>query len=193
MVLNALRRVAATEDFDAHIAQMESGLGDFEKSRPFILTTMLETSLLLKPGTRLVEILVDSLLAARRPYGDLLLWPEKAEPLLITPTPSVAHTARAVRVLASVQAIRPSDQVQEALEQAMAWLLEQRDLHNAYEATERPVTRARDGAHPALHGGVGGEGPGLGGRAGRAPHGEQRAGPDLEQLRRRHRGPVGLG
>ena len=69
----------------------------------------------------------------------VLLWPEKAEPLLIAPDPSVAHTARAVRVLAGVQAIQPSSQVQEALEQATAWLIEQRDLHNAYEVTERPV------------------------------------------------------
>jgi hypothetical protein len=118
---------------------MERGLGDFEKSRPFILTTILETSLLLVPGSKLVEVLIDNLLAARRPYGDLLLWPEKAEPLLIAPNPSVAHTARAVRVLAGVQAIRPSGPVQEALEQATAWLTEPRDLHNAYEATERPV------------------------------------------------------
>jgi hypothetical protein len=118
---------------------MERGLGDFEKSRTFILTTILETSLLLEPGSRLVEVLIDNLLAARRPYGDLLLWPEKAEPLLIAPNPSVAHTARAVRVLASAQAIRPSGQVQDALEQATAWLAEQRDLHNAYEVTERPV------------------------------------------------------
>lgn len=146
-VLNALRRIAATEDFDAHIAQMERGLGEFEKARPFILTTMLETSLLIKPGTRLVEILVDSLLAARRPYGDVLLWPEKAEPLLITPAPSVAHTARAVWVLAGVQVIQPSSQVQEALEQAVAWLVEQRDLHNAYEATERPVNGGLELVH----------------------------------------------
>ena len=137
--LNALRRIAAFEDFDVHVAQMERGLGDFEKSRPFILTTILETSLLLEPGSRLVEVLIDNLLAARRPYGDLLLWPEKAEPLLIAPNPSVAHTARAVRVLAGAQAIRPSGPVQEALDQATAWLTEQRDLHNAYEATERPV------------------------------------------------------
>jgi len=146
-VLNALRRIAATEDFDAHIAQMERGLGDFEKARPFILTTMLETTLLIKPGTRLVEILVDSLLAARRPYGDALLWPEKAEPLLITPAPSVAHTARAAWVLASVQAIRPSSQVREALEQAVAWLVGQHDLHNAYEATERPVNGGLELVH----------------------------------------------
>ncbi|HSO94102.1 MAG TPA: XRE family transcriptional regulator, partial [Candidatus Dormibacteraeota bacterium] len=144
-VLSALRRVDVTADFGAHAAQLENGLGDFEKSRPFILTAILETSLLLEPGARLVEVLVDSLLAARRPYGDLLLWPEKAEPLLIDPNPSVAHTARAVRVLASVQAIRPSGQVQEALQQATTWLIEQRDLHNAYEATERPVNGGLEG------------------------------------------------
>jgi hypothetical protein len=144
-VLNALRRIAVTEDFGTHIALMESGLGDFEKYRPFILTTMLEASLLLEPGTKLMEILIDSLLAARRPHGDQLLWQEKAAPLLIEPAPSVAHTARAIRVLANVQAIRPASQVQEALEQAVAWLIDQHDLHNAYEVIERPVD---DGLEP---------------------------------------------
>lgn len=138
-VLNALRRIAATEDFDAHMAQMERDLGDFEKCRPFILATMLETSLLLNPRTALVETLVGSLLAARRPHGDLLLWPEKAEPFRSAPAPSVAHTARAVRVLANVQAIRPADPVREALEQAVAWLIDQPDLHNAYEVVEREL------------------------------------------------------
>jgi len=151
-VLNALRRIAATENFDTHIAQMEKGLGDFEKFRPFILTTMLETSMLLRPGTTLVETLVDNLLAARRPYEDLLLWPEKAEPLLITPVPSVAHTARAVRILAAVQAAQLLSEVQqaqlrEALEQAVAWLIEQRDLHNAYEVIERPVDGGLEPVH----------------------------------------------
>jgi hypothetical protein len=145
--LNALRRIAVTEDFDAHIALMETGLGDFEKYRPFILTTMLEASLLLEPGTRLMEVLIDSLLAARRPYGDHLLWPEKAEPLLIDPAPSVAHTARAVRVLANVQTIRPTSQVQEALEQAATWLIEQHELHNAYEVIERPVNGGLEPVH----------------------------------------------
>lgn len=138
-VLSALRRIAATEDFNAHIHEMERELGDFEKSRPFILTTMLETSMLLDPTADLIEVLVDSLLAARWPYGDVLLWPEKAEPLLVDPAPSVAHTARAVRVLANVEAMRSSWQVREALDQAVAWLIEQRDLHNAYEVIERPV------------------------------------------------------
>ena len=193
-VLNALRRTAAAEDFGVHIAQMEKDLGDFEKCRPFILTTMLETSLLLKSETKLTETLIDSLLAARRPYGDHLLWPEKAEPLLIDPDPSVAHTARAVRVLANVQSIRPSSQVQESLDQAVAWLTEQSDLRNAYEVIERPVDGAlRAGPRPPLHGRLGGEGAGVGGPAGRAPLGEQRGCADLEQLRWRYRGPVGVG
>jgi hypothetical protein len=146
-VVNALRRVAASENFDAHRTQMERDLGDFEKCRPFILATMLETSLLLDPGTGLVETLVDSLLAARRPYGELLLWPEKAEPFLSAPAPSVAHTARAVRVLASVQAIQPSSQVQETLEQAVTWLIDQRDLHHAAESIERELNDQAEVVH----------------------------------------------
>ena len=141
VVLNALLRIAVTDGFDVHVAQMERDLGDFENYRPFILTIMLETSLLLKSAPRLVETLVDNLLATRRPYEDLLLWPEKTEALLIAPAPSVAHTARAVRVLASVQQVRPSSPVQEALEQAVAWLVGQPDpeLHNAYEVIERSI------------------------------------------------------
>jgi transcriptional regulator with XRE-family HTH domain len=141
-VLNALCRIDATDGFDDHRAEMERDLGDFEKFRPFILTIMLETSLLLRSGTKLVDTLVESLLATRRPYGDLLLWPEKAEPSRVDPQPSVAHTARALRALASAQAIRPSSAAQKAVEQAAAWLIEQPDLHNAYEVNDRS-TEAR--------------------------------------------------
>jgi hypothetical protein len=136
-VLNALCRVSAMDDFDIHVAEMERDLADFEKARPFILTMMLETVLLLKPEARLVATLADSLLAARRSYGEFLLWPEKADPLLTEPAPSVAHTARSVRALARVHAMRPARQLQEALEQAVAWLVEQRYLDNVYELIER--------------------------------------------------------
>lgn len=138
-VLNALRRVFATEDFKDHVARMESDLGAFENARPFILTMVLETSLLFDPRARIVSVLVDRLLAARRSYGNLRLWPEKADPEQIDPAPSVAHTARAVRALARVQAIRPAGQVQEALDQAVDWLTYQRDLSNSYESIERLV------------------------------------------------------
>jgi hypothetical protein len=139
VVVDALHRVTGTANFDAQFAMMERDLGDFEKCRPFILTTMLETSVQLRPEAKLTDTLIESLLAARRPYDELLLWPEKAEPLLIDPAPSVAHTARAVRALARTQAVRPSDQVQEALDQAAAWLAGRRHLRNAYEVVDRPL------------------------------------------------------
>ena len=76
-------------------------------------------------------------------YEDVLLWPEKAEPYLVNPAPSTAHTARAVRALARLQAVRPSDRVKEALEQAVAWLLEHGDLSHSSEVIDRPLTGDR--------------------------------------------------
>ena len=137
-VLETLRRIDGTAPLDDQLARMRSNIGDFERSRPYILTTILEASQRLAPDSELTASLVDDLLAARRPYGDLLLWPEKAEPLLISPDPSIAHTARAVRALALVQAARPSAQVQEALDQAAAWLAG-RDLGNVSEIIDRPT------------------------------------------------------
>jgi hypothetical protein len=134
-VLNALGRIAATENFDMHIARMEKGLTDFEKARPFILTTMLEASLLLKGGEGLVGVLVDSLLDARRPYGGRLVWSENSDRKLADP--SVAHTARAVRALADARAIRPDSKLAEAVDQAVDWLLKRSDLHNTDETVER--------------------------------------------------------
>ena len=45
------------------------------------------------------------------------------------------------------------------------------------------MATVRVGPYPALHGRLGGEGPGVGGRAGRAPRGQQRARPDLGSYR----------
>jgi hypothetical protein len=134
-VLNALGRIAATENFDMHIARMEMGLTDFEKARPFILTTMLEASLLLKGGEGLVGVLVDSLLTARRSYDGRLVWSENSDRKLAEA--SVAHTARAVRALADVRAVRPDSKLAEAMDQAVDWLLKRIDLHNTDEKVER--------------------------------------------------------
>ena len=120
------------------LARMKDNITDFERSRPYILTTILEASRRLAPDSDLTGSLVEDLLAARRPYGDVLLWPEKVEPLLISPDPSIAHTARAVRALAQVQVVRRTTQVQEALDQAAAWLVG-RDLGNVSEIIERPL------------------------------------------------------
>jgi len=136
-VLQALHRIDGAVQLCAQLDTMKSNLGEVERTRPYILTTMLETSRQLDPDSELTATLIRDLLDARRPYGDLLLWPEKVEPLLVSPAPSIAHTARAVRALAQIQ--RPAPEVRAALEQAAAWLAGQRDLGNVSEIIDRPL------------------------------------------------------
>lgn len=138
-VIDALHRVDGTADFAPQVAAMRDDLGDFEKSRPFILTTMLETSLRLRGAEELTRLLAESLLQARRPYGSRLLWPEKCEPLLIDLAPSLAHTARAVRALSRLQSASPGGPLRDAVEQGVSWLLEQSQFQNASDVVDRPV------------------------------------------------------
>ena len=93
------------------------------------------------PDGELTKALVEALLGVRQPAEGLLVWPEKAESHLVNPAPSTAHTARAVRALAKVAAVaaQPSDQVQDALDQAVVWLLEHGDLSHASEVIDRPL------------------------------------------------------
>jgi transcriptional regulator with XRE-family HTH domain len=140
-VLQALHRIDGTARLCAQLDTMKTNIGDVERSRPYILTTMLETSRQLDPDSELTADLIRDLLDARRPYGDLLLWPEKVEPFLASPAPSIAHTARAVRALAQVE--QPAPEVLAALEQAAAWLTGQRDLPNASENIDRPLEDGR--------------------------------------------------
>ena len=102
-VLDTLHRIDGTADFTPQLAAMKKELREFEKTRPFILTCLLEASVQLGRDPGLTQSLIEDLLAARRPYGSLLLWPEKAEPGLADPVASVAHTARAVRALAQAR------------------------------------------------------------------------------------------
>jgi transcriptional regulator with XRE-family HTH domain len=145
-VLQTLHRIDGTAQLCAQLDTMKTNIGDVERSRPYILTTMLETSRQLDPDSELTADLIRDLLDARRPYGDLLLWPEKVEPLLVSPAPSIAHTARAVRALAQVE--QPSPEVRAALEQAAAWLIGQRDLGNVSENIDRLL---EDGRLEALY------------------------------------------
>jgi hypothetical protein len=139
LVVDIFHRVSGTADFAAQVASMSHGLEEFERSRPFILTTMLEASLRLRGTDALTSQLVESLLAARRPYGARLLWPEKSEALLIDPAPSLAHTARAVRVLARLSQASPDEQLRDAVDQGVSWLLEQRHFLNSSDAVDRVI------------------------------------------------------
>lgn len=138
-VLDALHRIDSTATFDSELSSIAADLGDFERRRPFILSTVLETCIELQPDSALTTSLIDDLLAIRRPYDRGLLWSEKAEQSLISPAPSTVHTARAVCVLAQVQAVRPSAKVHEALEQAKDWLVSQHDIGNVSELIDREL------------------------------------------------------
>jgi len=139
LVTDTLHRVNGMAGFAPQAAAMLHGLGEFEKSRPFILTTMLEASLRLRDTGELTSLLAESLLEARRPYGTRLLWPEKSEALLIDPAPSLAHTARAVRVLARFQQASPGEQLRDAIDQGVSWLLEQRQFQNSSDVVDRLI------------------------------------------------------
>ena len=146
-VLDTLHRINGTADFTHQMAAVKKELGPFEKTRPFVLTCLLEASVRLGGDPELTRSLTTDLLNARRPYGSLLLWPEKSEEGLAAPEASIAHTARAVRALALTLALSPATQsteppeadVQAAVNHAAAWLAEQQDLSNASEIIDRQL------------------------------------------------------
>jgi len=152
-VLETLHRITGTANFDEELAAMKEGLGAFERTRTFVLTTMLEATVQLGSDPDLTRSLVKDLLTARRPYGSLLLWSEKAEKHLVSPAPSIAHTARAVRALVRAQAALTvaegpdalAAEAQEAAEHAAAWLADQQNLENVSELIDRQLG---DGVEP---------------------------------------------
>ncbi len=151
-VLGTLHQINGAADFAHQLAAVKGQIGGFERTRPFILTVLLEASVQLGLDPGLTGNLSQALLAARRPYGGILLWPEKAEEGRVAPDASIVHTARAVRTLALAQAALPpvlSDEtlaaeVDEAVTQAAAWLAAQQDLANATELIDREDPEAPD-------------------------------------------------
>jgi hypothetical protein len=146
-VLGTLQLINGTADFGEQFSVMKKGLGAFEKTRPLILSTVLETSAQLGYDSDLTRSLTEDLLAARQSFGSLQLWPEKSEEGRNVPIPSIAHTARAVHALTMARAARPRGQPREALEaeaeaaidMAAAWLAEQDDLGNVSEVVDRTL------------------------------------------------------
>jgi hypothetical protein len=144
-VLRTLHRLDGAADYSALIAMMKNGLTHFERTRPFILASVLEASAQIGIDAGLTDSLVTDLLAARRYYGDHLLWPEKAEDDLVAPVPSIVHTARAVCALAQVAWSRSREpgglelEIDAALADAVTWLAEQDDLGNVSEVIDRQL------------------------------------------------------
>lgn len=145
--LDTLHQIDGTADFADQFEAMKNGLGVFERTRPFILATVLETSARLGCDPDLTHSLVRELLDARQQSGNVLLWSEKYEENLVDPVPSVAHTARAVCALVQARKSQRSGhdleeldaEVESAVEQAAVWLAEQRDLANVSESIDRQL------------------------------------------------------
>jgi hypothetical protein len=145
-VLDTLHRVNGTADFIKRLAAVKRNIHQFERGRPFVLTCLLEASVQLGLDPGLTRDLSKDLLAARRPYGGIWLWPEKAEEGLAAEA-SIVHTARAIRALSLAQqapspAVWPkalAAEVQKAGTQAAAWLAAQPDLSNVSEIIDRQL------------------------------------------------------
>jgi hypothetical protein len=151
-VLDTLHRVDGTADFTAQLAQIKAQVGYFERTRPFVLTCLLEASVHLGLDAVFTRNLCQALLEARRPYDGIPLWPEKVEEGRVAPDASIVHTARAVRALALAQTARPpvlsderlTTEVQEAVTVGAAWLAAQQDLSNASEIIDRQDAESPD-------------------------------------------------
>jgi hypothetical protein len=144
-VMEALHAVDGTADLHLEFAAIERDLGAFERGRPYVLATVLESVLRVRPDSALVDRLVNELLASRSQYDQFWLWPEKVlDAGMAPPTASPVHTARAVRALALVQAVHPSTDVADAMSQGAAWLaLENPPLASVSEYLDRPVAADR--------------------------------------------------
>jgi DNA-binding XRE family transcriptional regulator len=122
-VLDALFRIGTTMPVDKALALTEGSLDEFSRTRPYLLSTVLQTVLRLRPDSRLAVGLIDDLLGTRLDFGGVLLWPEKVEPDLALPEPSAVHTARAVVALRAALVAHDRDDIRDAIEQAIGWLV----------------------------------------------------------------------
>jgi hypothetical protein len=141
-VLSVLHQVNGTAVFDAELDVLSASMEQpVERSRPYILATLLETSAQLGRRPELTNQIVAALLAARRQFHGWRLWSQRAEEGLVAPAPSVPHTARSVRALVLAlgssldDALRTS--VIEAIDEAAAWLAEGQNLEGTSELIER--------------------------------------------------------
>ncbi len=137
-VLEALHHADGTADLGAEISAMERTMEGFDRGRPYVLSTVLECLVQVVPDSEFTLDIAASLLATRAEDGQHLVWPEKViEGAPRAAAASVTHTARAVRALAQLQQVRPSAEVQAAIDEARDWLIAQSASENVSEMLER--------------------------------------------------------
>ncbi|MEC3980797.1 helix-turn-helix transcriptional regulator [Amycolatopsis sp. H20-H5] len=138
--VDALSRVGIGMSADEGLGYLESSLDAFSRTRPYLLSTVLQVATRLRPEAPLTTRLIDDLLATRLDFQGSLLWTEKNEEGLVAPEASVAHTARAVVALREVLHSRDDrHDVREAIDDATQWLIERTHPDDGmYEELIRP-------------------------------------------------------
>jgi transcriptional regulator with XRE-family HTH domain len=138
-VLDALFRMGTTMSVDKALSLTEQSLDEFSRTRPYLLSTVLQTVSRLRPDSALTVGLIDDLLRTRLDFDGTLLWPEKVEPGLALPEPSAVHTARAVVALREALPAHDRDDVRDAIELAVQWLVtKNRPDDGVFEELIRP-------------------------------------------------------
>ncbi|MFF1612619.1 helix-turn-helix transcriptional regulator [Amycolatopsis sp. NPDC058278] len=124
-VVDALFQASTILTAEEGLAHLERSLDDRTRTRPFLLSSALRTSVRLGPDAALTRRLTDDLLAARLDRNGVPLWGEKKEGALVAPEPSTVQTARAVVALRELlRSGRGSDEVSDAVEVGTRWLVE---------------------------------------------------------------------
>ncbi len=124
-VVGALFQASTILTAEAGLTYLERSLDDRTRTRPFLLSSALRTSVRLGPDAPLTRRLTDDLLAARLDFDGVPLWGEKKEEGLVAPEPSTAHTARAVVALRELlRSGHGSAEVSDAVEIGTRWLVE---------------------------------------------------------------------
>lgn len=123
-VLDALFRIGSPLSVDEAIRLLAESIGAYTRTRPYLLSCVLQTVLRLRPDSELAMQLIDDLLAARLSFNGSLLWPEKAERDLVRPDPSVVHTARSVVALREALLTHDDrDDIQDAVATGTEWIV----------------------------------------------------------------------
>lgn len=122
VVLAALARTGQLDDLPAKLERLRAGIDDFARSRPYILSTVLDCLLSMQSTGPFVDELVTTLLKARTRFDEGLLWASDASAKPRRTQPSLAHTARAVAALHRLR--DASSDVDEAVESAVDWIVD---------------------------------------------------------------------
>jgi DNA-binding XRE family transcriptional regulator len=139
-VVDAFSRVGIGMSADEGLGYLEGSLDAFSRTRPYLLSAVLQVSARLRPDAPLTTRLIDDLLATRLDFDGSLLWTEKNEEGLVAPEVSAAHTARAVVALREVLRGRDDrNDAKDAVDEATQWLIERTHPdEGVYEDLERP-------------------------------------------------------